>query len=396
MARTQVVMVDPGNFTPHYVANLCCALEEQDCEVELITSAPYFEPVPQAGSYSVRNWFFRLASERLGSCAMLRRQAWLRKSIKALSYPAGLWRIWKALKDRPPGVLHLQWALIPALDLLLIKALRSKGWRVVYTAHDGLPEGSRLRSVGQAVDAIIVHTPGLAQEAVAGSGVSPQKVHAISHGNLGVFQEPDVSAPEARGALGIDPQGPLLLFFGLIKPYKGLQYLLQAMPRVRQEFPRARLLIAGEPIERFTGYQKLIHALGIGDSVILRLRYVPLAQVHYCFCAADLVVLPYAHCSLSGILRMAFGYARPVVVTSVGGLPEAIEEGRTGFIVPPRCPEALAQAICRGLRQPALLEQMGQEGRQRQKERCSWSRVAFQTRQIYEPHSNASVSGAVG
>lgn len=385
MSRTQVVMADPGNFTPHYVANLCCALEQQECEVELITSAPYFEPLPQVGNYSVRFWFFRLASERLGSCRVLRRQAWLRKSIKALSYSAGLWRTWKALKDRLPGVLHLQWALIPALDLLLIKALRSKGWRVVYTAHDGLPEGSRLKKVAQAVDAVIVHTPGLAQEAVAGSGISPQKVHAIPQGTLGVFQRQDVSAPEARRVLGIEAPGPLLLFFGLIKPYKGLQYLLQAMPRVRQEFPSAHLLIAGEPMQRVAAYQKLIDALGIGNSVSLRLRYVPLAEVHYYFCAADLVVLPYARCSLSGVLTMAFSYARPVVVTSVGGLPEAVEEGRTGFIVPPRSPEALAQAICRGLRQPALLQQMGLEGRQRQEELCSWSRVAFQTCQLYAP-----------
>ena len=387
MARMQVVMMDPGNFTPHYVANLCAALEEQDCQVELVTWAPYFEAVPQPGAYKVSCRFFRLASERLGRSRLLRRQAWLRKSIKALSYPAGLWRTWRALKDRPPGVLHVQWALLPLLDILLFSALRRRGWRIVYTAHEVFPENWTFRRLVQAADAVIAHTAGLARKVVDGSGVAPEKVHVITHGNLGVFRAPDVNPSEARRVLGLSPEGPLLLFYGLIRPYKGLQYLLEAIPLVRQEFPQAHLLIAGQPMQRFSGYQKLIDGLGIAGSVTLRLQYVPLAEVHYYFCAAGLVVLPYVRCSLSGILTMAFGYARPVVATSVGGLPEAIEEGQTGYIVPPRSPEALAQAICRGLRQPALLEQMGREGRRWQQEVCSWSRVARQTRQLYEPHS---------
>lgn len=383
-------MFDPGNFTPHYVINLCHALSEQGVDVSLITSVPYFERLPHTGRYPNHNLFFRTFASRLGRSRLLRRHPRLRYVLKGLSYPIGLWRTWRELKDRPPAILHAQWALLPVLDTLLFTALKKRGWRIVYTAHDLLPQtASRMnkwqfRRLYQLADVLIVHAEAPADKLTRTAGVPREKIQVVKHGNLGVFCAADLEPAEARHALDLDADGPLLLFFGLIKPYKGLEYLLQAMPLVLRGSPRVRLLIAGEPMESFARYQKLIARLGIGGAVVLRLGYVPLQQLPVYFCAADLVVLPHVHTAMSGVLRFAFGYARPVVVTSVGGLPEAVEDGHTGFVVPPRSPKALAEAIGRGLRDPARLIEMGREARRIRREHYSWDKVARRTIELYE------------
>ncbi|MDD3643094.1 MAG: glycosyltransferase [Candidatus Krumholzibacteria bacterium] len=176
----------------------------------------------------------------------------------------------------------------------------------------------------------------------------------------------------AREAIG-EGDGPLLLFFGYIRPYKGLMHLLEAMPEISRS-TGARLLVVGEFYEDDAPYRERVRDLGMEGSVRFVDRYVGNEEVAPFFTAADLVVLPYLSATQSGIAQIAIAFDRPMIATRVGGLPEVVAEGRTGFVVDPGDPAALARAVRRFFEE-------GWAGRMApsfaaEKERFSWARMA--------------------
>ncbi|PTL35882.1 glycosyl transferase family 1 [Candidatus Methylomirabilis limnetica] len=153
-----------------------------------------------------------------------------------------------------------------------------------------------------------------------------------------------IDKEEAKSRLGLS--GNTLLFFGLIRSYKGLPGLLEAMPLVLQKV-NCTLLVVGEFYEGKDRCLSLISDLGLASHVRVIDRFVPDNEVSLYFSAADLVVLPYESATQSAIVPIAFAFERPVVATRVGGLPEAVRDGETGLLVEPRNPTALAEAIIR-------------------------------------------------
>ncbi len=154
-----------------------------------------------------------------------------------------------------------------------------------------------------------------------------------------------LSKSEARKKLGIDENKKVLLFFGYIRAYKGLTNLIEAMPILLKEDENYFLLIVGEFYESREKYIKKIKELVIEKNVLIIDEFVPNEEVGIYYSASDLVVLPYNSATQSGILNIAYGFKKPVVVTNVGGLPELVEDGKTGFIVEPQNPSALAEGI---------------------------------------------------
>jgi len=153
-----------------------------------------------------------------------------------------------------------------------------------------------------------------------------------------------VDRAATRRSLGLER--PTILFFGYVREYKGLRYLLRAMPEVLKSVD-ADLLVVGEFYEDRAIYDRLITDLGIGERVRIVGEHVPDEAVAGYFVASDVVVLPYVSATQSGITQIAFAYGLPVISTNVGGLPEVVEDGRTGYIVEPRDERALAAAIVR-------------------------------------------------
>jgi glycosyltransferase involved in cell wall biosynthesis len=176
----------------------------------------------------------------------------------------------------------------------------------------------------------------------------PGRVRLVPHPTYDFTTEAPPDRETARGELGIS-ESRVLLFFGFIKAYKGLMVLLDAMPRLRALFgdDDFRLLVVGDFYEDSTPYRQRIAELGIADRLTLVDGYLPNEDVPRYFTAADLVVLPYLSATQSGIVQIAYRYDRPVVTTRVGGLPEFVDEGETGTMVPPGDPDALAQAVAR-------------------------------------------------
>jgi len=175
----------------------------------------------------------------------------------------------------------------------------------------------------------------------------------------------------ARERLSVS--GNVILFFGLVRPYKGLGALLDAFARCGDELD-ATLLVVGEFYEPRAPYDARIRALGIGGRVRIVDRYVPNEEVGGYFRAADVVALPYVTATQSAIVQTAFAFGKPVIVTAVGGLPDVVSDGVTGFVVEPGSPDALAAAMVRFFREnrgPAMEAAV----RDRSGE-FSWSRCA--------------------
>lgn len=198
-------------------------------------------------------------------------------------------------------------------------------------------------------------------------------VHVHPHPIYDFFRTGTVTREEARERVGARSGVPLVLFFGYIRPYKGLRFLLEAMPAVRER-TGAELLVVGEFYEKSAPYLELVERLALGDAVRFVDRYVGNEEVESFFMASDLVVLPYVSATQSGIVQIAIAFDRPVIVTAVGGLPEAVSEGRTGFVVPAGDPAAIAETVSRffvegwGARMAPFFEE--------EKKRFSWEAMA--------------------
>ena len=391
LAAKRVLMVDPGNYTPYYDVNLCDALIEQGWNVELLTSPYMFESIEPPSRVPVRNLFLR------GATALIRRWRWIsgipkmRSGIKAISYPFDLMRLDRELASRSPAVLHVQWALLPALDAFFWKRWQKKGWKIIYTAHDvdGLDGTTPRLLVGtnrhlfRLADAVATHSERDRAQIIR-LGAPPSRVTRLPQGTPGIFQSPSVDREDARRALDIDSTRPTILFFGLLKGYKRLETLLHSMVRVRGNIPDVLLLIVGKPLASCDDYTRLIERLGLAETVRWNPAYIPSSRVGLHFASADVVALPYRAASSSAVLLNAFAHARPVVATTVGGFPEMIEHGRTGLLVPPDAPAELADALVSLLRNPETARVMGQRAREYATTHHEWPLIGQLTAKIYD------------
>lgn len=294
--------------------------------------------------------------------------------------PISWYRTAALLNQRAPDLIVFQWwnpFFAPAFGTivrLLKPALRD---RVCFLCHNVLPhEASPMQraltrfAFGNA-KFYIVHSE---EDSRRLQELQPGAV--ITKGHHPTYAELGTATPrtkqQARRVLGISEETKTLLFFGLIRPYKGLRYLIEAMRHVVAEL-ECQLLVAGEFYEDKQPYLDLIASLKLGDKIRIVDQYIPNEDVGLYFTAADVVVLPYVSATQSGIVQIAFGLDRPVISTNVGGLPEAVDHGKTGLLVEPQSAERLAEAIL-GYFHSDLEPSFSAEIR-RQKGRFDWSQA---------------------
>ncbi|MBI4390025.1 MAG: glycosyltransferase, partial [Nitrospinae bacterium] len=157
-----------------------------------------------------------------------------------------------------------------------------------------------------------------------------------------IFPKTGIGQAEARKQLSLN--GHTLLFFGYVRKYKGLDCLVRALSRVNRKLD-CTLVVAGEFYEPREMYERLIEEEGVRDKVVVHDRYIPNESAETYFAVADAVVAPYREASQSGIVQMAYHFGKPVIATGAGGLPEAIEDGHTGYVTAIDDPDNLADAI---------------------------------------------------
>ena len=229
---------------------------------------------------------------------------------------------------------------------------------------------------------IIVHGEKLREQMVTEYKMPAHKVHAIPMG------ENDVAAFSQYEREDLKEDGNLVLFFGWLDEYKGLEYLMKAEPIITKEVPGAKIVIAGKG--DFRRYEKMMTNR---DAFIVHNEYISYEKGAELFQRSSALILPYVDGSQSCVTFLGYGFKKPVVVTDVGSIPEMVEEGKTGFVVPPRDSGALAGAIVKLLKDERLRREMGENGYRKMKEDHSWGKIAEKTIKVYEralhgPESN--------
>jgi glycosyltransferase involved in cell wall biosynthesis len=201
------------------------------------------------------------------------------------------------------------------------------------------------------------------------------QVVVVPHPVYDMFAGERIPKEEARKWLGLPLDVPVLLFFGIVREYKGLQDVLTALPEVRARLGKVILLVAGEFWEDKLPYLEMIERLGVGDLVVVEDRYIPNEEVPLYFSAADVLVAPYRRVTGSGVVQMARGMGVRAITTDVcGGEPKVTADGETGFVIPSGDPESLADAILRFFRtscQTRIGDQIA-----RGEEQSSWNCIA--------------------
>lgn len=248
-----------------------------------------------------------------------------------------------------PGLIIIQWwhPYFAPCYWILAKLLRRT--KILFVCHNVFPherfpmDRFLTKMVMRCGDLFITHSDADLRELK--SIKRDARGLAAVHPTYNAFKIRDIGYKEARKQLGIGPEEKMLLFFGFVRPYKGLMYLLEALPVIRNKLPEARLWIVGDFGETRAEYLEKISQLQLEAAVQIVGGYVPDREVEPYFAASDLVVLPYVSATQSGIVQIAYGFQKPVVATDVGGLPEVVLDGRTGYIARPRDPVDFAEKV---------------------------------------------------
>lgn len=311
---------------------------------------------------------------------------------RGAAYVVSLGRLLSRVRRSRPDVVHWQFTELPVADLLAMVAIRALGIPQVYTAHELLPwttsrHHRRLFSwLYRLVDAVVVHNENQRAEVSRGFGVDPSKVHVAPLGGYALFTTPGLPQSEARARLGVADDVPVALFFGTIRPSKGLEVLLEAWALVAQAMPEAILLVTGKPYKGLdTGATTMqIRELGVETSVRTKFEQVDPAEANAYYRAADVVVLPYHDIGTSGVLRYAYNSARAVIATSVGEHGALVVEGETGHLVPPGDPKVLAGVLAAALGDRLRLDAMGEAARAYAAANIEWLEPARTMLGVYE------------
>jgi glycosyltransferase involved in cell wall biosynthesis len=358
----RVDVVDPSAFTPPYDHALSAALARAGADVRLVTSRFAYGAVPAPVGYEVVELFYRRAIGAAGSR--------VRQASKLAEHVPDMLRY---RRTTSADVVHFQWLDVQYLDWALLPERP-----VVLTAHDLLPREPRAgqaraqRRLYDRVDAIVVHSDYGRRQLVDILGIPAGKVHVIHHAAfehlIGLEGELPPELPPDRS--------PVVLFFGLFRPYKGIDTLLEAWRDVSD----AELWVVGMP---------KIPLEPLRASAPANVRFVPRfindSEQAALFRRVDVIVLPYtrtARLDFSGVLATALAFGKPIVLSDVGGFGEVAATG-AGVLVPPGDPGALRSALQRLMADPEERRRLSEAAADAAAGPYSWDAAARQTLELY-------------
>src|SRR5262245_12235624 len=357
----RVHIVDPAAYTPPYDHSLASALARAGIEVELITSRFPHGSVPPGNGYEVRRSFYPGASG-IESPAF-------RRMMRAIEHGPGM--LGYGRYARNADVVHYQWLPLPRLDRRLLAPVHPR----VFTMHWRLPErGSgvarKLARLLERMDSVIAHTHHGSARLSEDFGVPPERIEVIPNGAFDYLTRLPDEQPlpmELRGA-----SDPVILAFGLIRPYKGTEVLLEAFGRLSG----AELWVVGRPMQPTSELHRL--AERAPGRVRFLERFIDDAEIPAIMRRADVVALPYLNIEQSGVLHTALAFGRPLVLSDVGGFPEVAELG-AARLTPAGDADALAGTLSELLADPAERERLATGAAAAAAGPYSWDAIARST-----------------
>lgn len=367
----RVSLLDPSAFTPPYDRSLAAALARAGADVELITSRFAYGPVPEAEGYTVTELFYSRSSR-------MENASRLRLPVKALEHGPGM----LAARRRTGGadVVHWQWVTFPPLDRFLIGPPREGQPRVI-TLHYPLPAPGDAKGLASQrkflsrFDAVIAHTEGGAERLRADVGLDPAAIHVIPHGPFDYLTQlpEETPLPDELAAV----EGPVILFFGLLRPYKGIDVLLEAFAKLGET--DAELWIAGMPRMPVEPLEAL--AAEAPGKVRFIPRFISDPEIPALVRRADVLTLPYREIEQSGVLYTGLAFRKPMVLSDVGGFSEVGEAAR---LVPRGDVDALSTALGDLIADPGERERLSAAADASVQGELGWDAIGARTLELYE------------
>lgn len=371
----RIALLDPGDFTPRYDAELAEALIRDGCDVQLFGAAVGREAAP--APYRREHFYQVLArSPRSKGGARL---------LKGLSHAPDMARLPRALREFGAEVLHCQWTPLPLLDRWALRWVHRR-FPVVITVHDSNPyngaSGAMMRlgyrELLREADAVIVHTRHAADR-LAVWGLDRARIHQLPHGLLDLTKGCGGEKP-----LSSQPSRLSLLQFGKIKFYKGVDVLLRAVallpPAARD---RLEVQIVGQPYIDTAPLLGFVAQHGLGGTVRFRFEFVDEAELARLLCETDALALPYREIDASGVAMAAVASGLPVIATTVEGFTELFAGQGGARLVPPEDPEALAAVLSEWIEDPGVLAELRTAMQVRRDQVPTWDEIARATRAVY-------------
>ena len=361
----RIQLVDPSAFTPPYDHALAAALGRAGADVELVTSRFLYGPVPREDGYRVSELFYRRTARR-------GLEARGRMALKLAEHVPGMLRYRRHAESA--DLVHWQWLTVPPLDVLLLAPKRPR----VLTAHDVISREPRpgqvaaTRRLVDRMDAVVVHSEHGAGRLRDELGLDPGRIRVIPHGAFDYLTRLPDERPLPPELAAVE--GPVVLFFGLLRPYKGIEVLLEAF----REVSGAELWIVGMPRMPIEPLREA--ASRSGATVRFVPRFVTDPEIPAYFRRADAVVLPYREIDQSGVLYTALAFGKPLVLSAVGGFTELADAAR---LVPSGDPAELADALSGLLADEAERARLAAAAAAAAASRYSWDDIAARTLELY-------------
>ena len=377
--KIKVIMIDSwvGKDGNDYALHLCKALKKAGIDITLVVTDDNVD------DGTIDFPFLPISPSKTKSVS---------KYKKLFKYYNYLLNVYKLIRKEKYDVIHFQFfrrRRIESLYFLMLKLIRIK---LAHTVHDVTPLNENKLDhffslmVYKTADVLFVHSNSN-KKALQQLKLSEEKIKVVPHGDFDTFI-PDqiITKPEARKFFGLTQEQNIILFFGAIKEYKGLDILLNSLSFASDKINNLTLLIAGmpDPIELKFEYTDIISDLPKEINVIFHDKFIPNVDVEKYFIASDVVLLPYRRISHSGVLHLAYSFGRPVIATNVGDFEETIDEGKSGFVLASNSPENLAEKIIQAFSNRPKLEEMGRYARHLSETKYTWEKSAELMKPIYE------------
>jgi len=385
----RVFMMDLLSVVAYYDAYLCRSLKEEELSVEFGAITYHFD----------RDCFKRLdvlnQPGLLDVVGRFKLPSLIRRVFKVIEMCMNMVALAIKFTWKRPDVVHVQYLpllerRIPA-ELWFLKYCRFLGSSLVATVHDIAPHDRRDVHAGQfkqafeMMDALICHSDAARQQVLAQCVIAPERVWVIPHGPLFFESQQNTQRAAARALFGAKDDECVVLCQGMIRPYKGIEFLLDSWAELQLSGARAKLIIAGNGESHLLEtIRQRVQALGLQDSVQLCFQFVPTETMISYYHAADIVVYPYKTITTSGALMTGIAQRKAIVATSLSPFREILEDGKNALLCDYGDTSGLASGLQRLIDDPALRERLANEAAGQSCGDETWRQIAARTKACYE------------